>query len=99
MRTFPLLTLLSFCGCLTAADWPQFHGPEGKGTAEAKLPLTWSDTENIIWKTELPGEGSSSPVIVGNRIFLTSGVGSAEDVCFVLIVPGSKSGTRRSVPD
>ncbi len=80
MRTLFLPILLSLCLPLTAADWPQFHGPGGKGTAEAKLPDTWSDTENIVWKTPLPGVGASSPVIVGGKLFLTAGVGGADDV-------------------
>jgi outer membrane protein assembly factor BamB len=53
-------------------DWPQFRGPGGLGTSPAKgLPLTWSQTENLVWKAELPGPGTSSPVVVGSRIFLT----------------------------
>jgi len=66
-------------GCLVvltlpagAADWPQFRGPGGQGTAAAKdLPVTWSDTENLLWKIELPGAGASSPIVVGNKIFVT----------------------------
>lgn len=77
-----LLAGAVFAQSLAAADWPRFQGPDGKGTAEAtaKLPLTWSDTENIVWKTPLAGEGASSPIVVGNRIFLTAGVGGAEDL-------------------
>ncbi len=80
MRATILPLLLSLCQLTAAADWPQFHGPGGEGTAEAKLPDTWSDTDNIIWKTPLQGAGASSPVIVGNRIFLTAGVGGANDL-------------------
>lgn len=79
MRTILLSLLLSLP--LHAADWPQFHGPGGAGiSAAAKLPLTWSDTENIAWKTPLEGVGASSPVIVGNKLFLTTGVGGADDL-------------------
>jgi outer membrane protein assembly factor BamB len=57
------------------ADWPQFRGPEGTGhSAEVGLPLTWSDTENIAWRTELPGSGWSSPVVVDGRVYLTAAV-------------------------
>lgn len=53
-------------------DWPRFRGPDGLATSGEKgLPLTWSDTENITWKTELPGPGSSSPIVAANRVFLT----------------------------
>ena len=79
-----LLLPLILSSCLTAAparaDWPCFRGPDGMGTADAALPATWSDTENILWKTPLPGEGASSPVIVGGRIFITAGVGGADDL-------------------
>lgn len=53
-------------------DWPQFRGPDGLATSKsAKLPLKWSATQNIVWKTPLPGPGSSSPIVVGDRVFLT----------------------------
>src|SRR5215469_11094145 len=54
------------------ADWMQFRGPGGSGTSsETGLPTTWSSTENIVWKTKLPGPGTSSPIVVGRRIYLT----------------------------
>ena len=53
-------------------DWPQFRGPGGLGVARATgLPTKWGPDENIVWKTPLPGAGTSSPVIIGDRIFLT----------------------------
>jgi outer membrane protein assembly factor BamB len=56
-----------------AEDWPQFRGPRGDGTSLAtKLPLAWSETNNIAWKTRIPGRGRSSPVVLENRIFLTT---------------------------
>ena len=56
----------------SASDWPWWRGPERNGTASAdqKPPLTWSDKENIVWKTPIPGRGHGSPIVVGNRIFL-----------------------------
>lgn len=55
------------------ANWPQFRGPNGQGLSAAKgLPLTWSPTENVVWKSELPGAGTSSPIVLGSRLFLTS---------------------------
>ena len=66
----PLCLLVSLTA--QAADWPQFRGPTGNGvTAETNLPLKWSDTENLVWRTELPGPGSSSPIVSGDRVFLT----------------------------
>jgi outer membrane protein assembly factor BamB len=54
------------------ANWPRWRGPQQDGhTADADLPVKWSG-ENIVWKTPLPGIGQSSPIIWGNRIFLTA---------------------------
>ncbi|HEV2949208.1 MAG TPA: PQQ-binding-like beta-propeller repeat protein [Gemmataceae bacterium] len=54
------------------ADWMQFRGPGGSGTsAETGLPTTWSSKENIVWRTKLPGPGTSSPIVVGKRVYLT----------------------------
>src|SRR5689334_9258459 len=55
------------------ADWPQWRGPEGNGISHAKgLPTRWSLDKNILWKTELPAWSGGTPVIAGDRIFLTS---------------------------
>src|SRR5262245_17054074 len=62
-------------------NWPQFRGPGGLGVSESRgLPVRWSATENIAWKTNLPGPGSSSPIVWGDRIFVTcySGYGLSE---------------------
>ena len=54
-------------------DWPQFRGPDGQGHgAGEKLPIKWSELTNIAWKTDLPGQGWSSPVIQGGNIWLTT---------------------------
>lgn len=56
-------------------DWPQFRGPHGNGHADAmKLPTQWSESENVDWKTELPGRGWSSPVISNNQVWMTSAI-------------------------
>ena len=58
-----------------AADWKQFRGPDGQGHADAKnLPLKWSETENVLWKTAIPGRGWSSPVFDGDIIWMTTAV-------------------------
>src|SRR5262245_4555446 len=58
----------------TAADsWTQWRGPTGQGIATVSgLPVTWSEKENVAWRTELPGKGWSSPVIDGNEIWMTT---------------------------
>ncbi|MFN0018516.1 MAG: PQQ-binding-like beta-propeller repeat protein [Pirellulaceae bacterium] len=55
-------------------DWPWWRGPSRDGHApkSAKPPTRWSETENVVWKSPLPGRGHSSPIIVGDRIFLTT---------------------------
>lgn len=58
---------------LIAEDWPQFRGPGGQGiSAETGLPVEWGDTQNVRWKTTIPGRGWSSPSIQGDRIWLTT---------------------------
>lgn len=56
-----------------ADDWPQFRGPEARGVSEATgLPDRWSESENLLWKTPIPGRGWSSPIVVEDRVFLTT---------------------------
>lgn len=58
---------------MAAQDWPQFRGPAGQGVSVEKgLPLNWSATQNVRWKTLIPGSGWSSPSIAGNTIWLTT---------------------------
>ncbi len=61
-------------GSLTAQDnWPQFRGPDASGLAEnPNLPTRWSQTENVAWKTPIPGRGWSSPIVWGNRVIVTT---------------------------
>lgn len=56
-----------------AGDWPWWRGPNRDGTAnDQQPPTTWSDTENVVWKTPVPGRGHSSPTIVGDTIYLAT---------------------------
>lgn len=58
-----------------SVQWPNFRGPEFTGVApRATPPLTWSETENIKWKVELPGRGSGSPIVWGDRIYLQAAI-------------------------
>lgn len=77
MKKFVMFHLLIFCflcGSVWAQDnWKQWRGPYQNGICDAKgLPLKWSLTENIKWKTELPSWSAATPIIWGNRIFITS---------------------------
>jgi outer membrane protein assembly factor BamB len=67
-----------------ADDWPQWRGPNGAGIGEGAYPDRWSPTEHIAWKTEIPGKGHSSPVVWGDRVFVTSAIEGAE-------IPGWKA--------
>jgi outer membrane protein assembly factor BamB len=66
---------------VSAADWLQFRGPNFGIAPDKNTPLKWSATDNIAWKTEMPGPGASSPIVVGNRVFVTcySGYGLSKD--------------------
>jgi len=71
------LVLLSVLGIAIAAadNWPQWRGPGSNGvSAEKNIPLEWSPEKNVVWKTPIPGRGRSSPVVWGDRIFLTTDV-------------------------
>ncbi len=77
-----LLVLLLIAGASVLAqaeDWPQFRGPTGQGhTTERGLPLEWNETNNIIWKSPVPGLGWSSPAVANGRVWLTTVVESKE---------------------
>jgi outer membrane protein assembly factor BamB len=71
LLSFAILSLPS--STLHAADWPCWRGPDGLGVSvEQNLPSEWSQTKNLAWKTEIPGRGASSPVVVGDRVYVTS---------------------------
>jgi hypothetical protein len=75
-RCHGILSVIILCVCfsspLKAADWPRFRGPTGQGiSSDAKVPIEWSDTKNLKWKLKLPGKGFSSPIVVGDYVFVT----------------------------
>ena len=63
-------------------NWPRFRGPTADGVAknDPRLPDTWSTTENVKWKTEIPGWGWAAPVVWGNRVFLTTVVSDEKNL-------------------
>lgn len=91
-----------FLGCVvllvgssfaTAENWPGWRGPRGDGSSiETNLPTTWSKTENVRWKLKLPSQGNSSPVIWGDRVFLTQSLDKAGTERAVLCID-RKAGT------
>ncbi len=85
MKMLPRFVRLGWLAALSghvllAGDWPRFRGADGSGVAaDVTAPVTWSDTQGVKWKTPLPGPGSSSPIIRGDRVFVTcySGYGDS----------------------
>lgn len=73
------LVFCLFVSCvLMAENWPQFRGAGSNGvSAESGLPMEWSPQKNILWKAAIPGRGLSSPVVWGDRLFLTTSVEGA----------------------
>lgn len=65
----------STLGATASAEWPEFRGPNAQGQSEAKnLPLYWGPASHVVWKAPVPGIGWSSPVVAGDRIYLTTAV-------------------------
>jgi outer membrane protein assembly factor BamB len=72
MREFWVVVSILVASCAAADDWPAWRGPRADGySAEKGLPVKWSPTENVRWKTPLPADGNSTPIISGGRLFLT----------------------------
>lgn len=87
-----LLGMFLLAAQVQADNWPRFRGPTQAGIADvSSVPTEWSDDQNIAWNVTLPGPGASSPVVFGNRIFVTcySGYGLSEEE------PGDKSNLKR----
>ena len=60
----------------TPAHWAQWRGPSGQGYSDdTRVPLEWGETKNVVWKAKLPGVGNSSPIVWGDRVFLTAAKG------------------------
>ena len=80
LRYLPIGTAL--CVCLLgvvafAADWPQWRGPNASGVAvDTTLPIRWSATDNIAWKASIAGAGVSTPIVSGDRVYVTSQIGT-----------------------
>lgn len=83
--------------CVLAAggnEWPQFRGPNSDAHAVGPAtPLVWSDTENVVWKTSIPGLGWSSPVVVEGRVFLTTAVPQGEGLSLRAMALDAATGT------
>lgn len=79
-----LVGLLILPSLALGEDWPRFRGPAGQGTStETGLPVRWGADQNIAWKVDVPGEGWSSPVVWGDRVYLTTATDGGQS-CHVL---------------
>ena len=92
MATWSRLLLGLYClaslsvSSLVAENWPRFRGPSGQGiSTEKNLPTQWTADENIAWKTAIPGDGWSSPVVFDDRVFVTSTTDEGKS-CHVICV-------------
>jgi hypothetical protein len=85
MRLLLLFALFSVTNALVAGDpapWPRWRGPSDNGsTAQGSYPLKW-DAEHVKWKTPLPGNGCSTPIVLEHRIFLTAPVEAGRSLAF-----------------
>lgn len=78
--TIIAIVSIQFLSPVCAEDWTRFRGANGSGiAASANLPETWSESENVSWSIELPGPGSSSPIIVGDKVLVTCYTGYGLD--------------------
>src|SRR5918997_751546 len=79
-----------------SAQWPQFRGPDGNGVAAAReLPLTWGEDRHVKWKTAVRGRAWSSPVILENRIWVTTATEDGRELSAIAV----DSGTGKIVHD
>jgi outer membrane protein assembly factor BamB len=96
------MVLLAFDGTAGQAEWPEFRGPWGNGHVAAPgdtkpigLPLHWSETNNVRWKTEIPHRGWSTPVVMGRQVWLTTATMDGHDF-FAICVDGETGQIRFS---
>ncbi|OVE76091.1 hypothetical protein BVX97_02350 [bacterium E08(2017)] len=77
MKNILIISILLVSLSANAQNWPRWRGPYSTGTAESKdAPVKFSASKGILWTAELPGKGVSTPIVWGNKIFLTCGVGA-----------------------
>jgi outer membrane protein assembly factor BamB len=94
-----ILATLTLAAVSASDDWPLFRGPQaGSIPDDPALPDTWSETQNVAWKTEVPGTGWSSPVVWGDHVFLTATISPGPEAPPIkgLYDPGDEQGRTRS---
>ncbi len=84
--SFPLIVLATAFSLPADEPWPDFRGPQGDGHSHAsELPLTWSEAENVVWKTAIPGRGWSSPVVSEGQVWLTTATDDGRELSAVAV--------------
>ncbi|MBL59679.1 MAG: pyrrolo-quinoline quinone [Verrucomicrobiales bacterium] len=84
-KNFLIFTIAIFVSGAMAGDWPGFRGPMGNGISdEVGLPVALNPKKHIDWRMDLPGRGLSSPLVVGDRVFITASGGTREDILHIL---------------
>ncbi len=81
-------------GNTETAHWPEWRGPFLNGMAATDAPVSWSDTKNVKWKAEIPGRGHSTPIIWGDKIFLTTAIPTGKNA--TPTDEGEQAGRRRA---
>ncbi len=95
IRALTLTLLIATTLAATAADWRQFRGTDNRSVAAAeRVPSQWDEETNVAWKSALPGEGVSSPIVVAGRIVVTASSGPNQDRLHVLCFD-TKTGRQR----
>src|SRR5438105_1899013 len=90
MRLLFIVIFTILASVSRAADWPCWRGPDGLGvSAEKNLPVEWSKDKNISWRTPIPGKGASSPIILGDRVYVTT---QTEDTGLHLLAIDARKG-------
>jgi len=83
-------TALLAISAWASQDWPQFRGPNGDGRSDSRdLPLTWSESENVKWKTPVHGKASSSPVILADQVWPTTATEDGRELFVVCVDRGT----------
>jgi len=73
-------------GVAAAGNWPGWRGPQGDGTSqEPNMPVHWSATSNVVWKTPLPGSGHASPIVWGERVFVVTALEEKLERCLIAL--------------
>lgn len=96
MGAVALLTAVAACGEgeVDPGEWPRWRGPEGTGISRAtSLPVSWTgESDNVRWRTEVPGWGNSSPIVSHGRVFVTTGVAEGDTVDRMVVALDLASG-------